>query len=240
MKFRLFFASLAVCFVASTASASISYTLSPADINGGDTTTASYSDAYVTLTPLKGGSPDTFNADADRLGIDGYVTNNAAFGGNGTGSYNTTFGDFDDESLRFDFAPGAGLLQISWDFARADGPLTTDGVQISGFLSDPGAVLTGEVPTAVDSSSVSYSAGTINLQLSGADFGNPDGFLTFSNPAASYGQTLLLTVADSTQTGGQFPITSISVSAVPEPGSLAMLGLLGVAAVGVRRRKSVK
>lgn len=210
--------------------------LSPADINGGDTTRTSFSNGLVTLTPTIGGAPATFNASAARLGIDGRPgTNPNAFGGSGAG-YNTIFGDADDEGMTFEFAPKAGLQRISWDFSRADGPAPTDGVQFSGFLSDPGAVLSGVAPTAFDSSSVSYSAGVLTIQIGGGDFGDPDAFITLTNISASFGQTLTMTVADSTQAGGQFAITGISVVAVPEPSSIAVMGLIGVATVVARRR----
>ena len=206
--------------------------LTPADINGGVTTTASYTDAFVTLTPTVGGVASTFNADAVRLGIDGEGTNNNAFGGGGAG-YNTTFGDADDEALILAFQPGAGFAGFSYDFARADGTAATDGFQISGFTANPNAVATGTAPA-----SISYASGVLTIQQT--TFANADTFLTL-DPTASNGQTLTLTVADSDQAGAQLPILGISydnaVVAVPEPTSLAVLamGMIGLVA---RRRRS--
>ncbi len=187
-------------------------TLTPDQINGEDTTTASFSNADVTLTPQVGGVDSTFNGGAARLGIDGTGSNANAFN-----DQNTTAGDADDESLVIAFAANAGLAGLSWDFSRADGPLPTDGVNISGFLADPGASFTGDAGVVA-----TYAAGVLNLQLSGAEFKNPDTFLTLAVPGASAGQTLVLTVNDSTQANAQLAITSFSYDddtvAVPEPG----------------------
>ena len=149
--------------------------------------------------------PATFNANAVRLGIDDFGTNANAFN-----DPDAIAGNGNDEQLRFEFGNNAGLTQLSWDFARADGPMEDSGVRISGFTSDPGVSVTG--PGA----SASYANGVVNLQLSGAAFAQTDGFLNLANPAASTGATLLLTVTDTTQAGAQFPILSISYEdAVP-------------------------
>lgn len=180
----------------------VEVTLSPGTINNLDTATASYTDGNITLTPLVGGVPDTFNANNDRLGIDDQGTNVNAFN-----DPDTTAGNANDEQLELAFSLTSGLTGMSWDFARADGPAATDGIQISGFTSDPNAVLTGP-----GTSGLTYDAGsgTLTFQLSGAAFTGTDGVLTLNNPAASAGQTLLMTVHDSTQAGAQLPITSIS------------------------------
>lgn len=175
-------------------------TLLPSDINQGDSATSSFSNGDLTLTPLQGGTPATFNAAAARLGIDDFGTNANAFNDPDTDPDNGN-----EEQLEFVFAASAGLTGLSWDFARADGPDAQSGINISGFSSNPGASATGPGVGAV-----TYSNGTLNIQLSGAAFSDTDGVLTLSNPGASAGATLLLTVTDTTQAGAQLPITSIS------------------------------
>lgn len=234
MKFLAFAAVLAV-LISGSAQADL-VTLSPATINGGNTNTASYDDAFITLTPQVRDASNTlvdstFNANANRLGIDGNGTNDNAFNDG-----DTTSGNVGDEALLLEFKGTAGFAGISWDFSRADGPLATDGIQISGFLYDPGAVLSGITSGA----SVSYDAGVVNLQLSNDSFVADDGILTFSDTLASEGQTILLTVGDSTQANAQFAVTNITYEtvAVPEPSSAGVIALFACGAGFFRRRKN--
>jgi hypothetical protein len=200
---RAFVVAAALCIAPSGMAGTV--TLTPATINGGNSATASYTDGNITLTPLQAGTPATFNSNAVRLGIDDFGTNANAFNDPDTNPNNGN-----EEQLGFEFAPNAGLTGLSWDYARADGPGANDGVIITGFATDPGASVTG--PGA----SVTYSNGTLNLQLTGGAFVETDGVLTLSNPGASAGETLLMTVTDTTQAGAQFPILSISYEdAVP-------------------------
>lgn len=216
-------------FTASASAAPV--TLLPGDINLENTTTALFSNSDVTITPFVGGVASTFNGEpttnaaADRLGIDGVGSNNNAFN-----DQDTTAGNADDETLQLAFSATSGMTGLSWDFARADGPLATDGIRITGFLADPNAILTGP-----GTSGLTYAAGTLTFQLSSAAFSGTDGVLTLDG-AASAGQTLTILVNDSTQAGAQLPITSISYdNEVPEPGSLALIGLGGL--LIARRRR---
>lgn len=174
--------------------------LTPAQINQGNTATTSYVDANVTLTPFQGATAVTFNANALRLGIDGFGTNANAFNDPDTDPNNGN-----EEKLQFQFASNAGLTGLSWDFSRADGPDTLSGINISGFAFDPGASATGPGLAAV-----TYANGTLNIQLSAAAFSETDGVLTLAHPGASAGATLLLSVTDTTQAGAQLAITGIS------------------------------
>jgi len=217
------------CIVSLSLSASQGATISltPADINGGDTNTSNFNNGEVSMTPYIGGVGSTFNGNATRLGIDGVGSNNNAFNDPDTNPNNGN-----EETLEIIFQPGSGLTQISWDFSRADGPGPDDGVFISGFLSDPGASLTG-----VGTSTFSYSAGVLELDITGADFGGTLSAVNLANPAASEGQTLVIRTTDSTQGGAQFAIRGFQYdnAVVPEPSSL-MLSCLALLGFGFRRR----
>ena len=233
MRFTAATTAAASLALASVAGAEL-INLTPADINGGDTTTTQFSNADLTLTPFVGGVQDTFNANAVRLGIDDNGTNDAAF--------SDAPGTDADETLVFDFADMAGLTQISYDFSRAQGPLETDGVTISGFLFDPNASLTGPDESTYDQSTINYdvATGTLQLLIPGGDFGNPDVTLQLGSAAASAGQTLTLSVQDSVQAGAQFAILGIqydnNVTSIPEPTSAALLALAGIPMLSRRRR----
>lgn len=182
-------------------SSGVTVSLTPGDINGNDTTTASFTNDDVVFTPLQGSTPITFNGNDLRLGTDDFATNQNAFNDPDTDPNNGN-----EEKLQMEFSATSGLTQLTWDFSRADGPGPNDGVIISGFVADPLATLDG----AVANSSVSYADGVLNLQLGGADFGNPDGILNLASPAASAGQTLTLVVTDTTLANAQLAITGIS------------------------------
>lgn len=213
--------------------------LTPADINGGDTNTASYSDGNVTLTPFIGSTQATFNANAVRLGIDDQT---------GTGTNVNAFNDPDldtnngnEEKLEFDFSMTVGLSQISYDFSRADGPGTgfsNDGVIISGFTADPTITFSAAITNlfyAWDSGS-----GSVRINIPAGAFNGNDISINF-DPDASRGQTLLMSVTDGTQgptqaqTGGQLAIVGIAYDVVPEP-SISLLGGLGLLGLLRRRR----
>lgn len=207
--------------------------LSPGQINGGDTTTTQFSDASLTLTPFIGAAAATFNGNAVRLGIDDAGTNANAFNDPDTDPNNGN-----EERLAFDFVVNAGLESIVYDFSRADGPGPDDGVIIEGFLSDPNASFS--VSNANLFAVYDAAQGRLRLNVPGQLFNGTDVTVSF-DPVASNGQSLLLSVTDTTQAGAQLAITGIAyqsnIAAVPEPGSLAGLGLLAIGGAILRRRR---
>ncbi|MEO1584253.1 MAG: hypothetical protein AAFR96_06740 [Planctomycetota bacterium] len=220
----------AALFTTSAASAQI-VTLTPDLINLGDTNTASFSDGDLTLTPFIGANPATFNDNASRLGIDGQGTNDQAFNDPDTDPNNGN-----EEMLQFAFSANSGLTQVAWDFSRADN------VSISGFLADPGASFSGQFsdPNGVEPDlSAIYDAQTGTLSFSlpfNIAFGGNQGFLDLSNPAASAGATLMLSVTDTVEAGAQLAIRSLSYNnAVPAPSTAAAAVLL--AGTLARRRR---
>lgn len=185
-------------------------TLTPGEINGLDTETASFTDGNLTLTPFIGATQATFNGNAARLGIDDQGTNANAFNDPDTDPANGN-----EEFLQFELASGIGLSQFAYDFSRADGPGPDDGVFISGFLADPLINFTlADAPFESTALTTSYdsSSGTVELDIPGVLFGGDNIQVNFGRPAASEGQTLMLSVLDTTQAGAQLAITSISYS----------------------------
>lgn len=182
--------------------------LTPGEINGLDTMTDQFSDGSLTLTPFVGGVQSTFNGNAARLGIDEQGTNNNAFNDPDTDPTNGN-----EETLEFIFASGIGLSQIAYDFSRADGPGPDDGVFITGFLADPLVSFTlADEPFSSSLLTTSFDSGTgtVELDIPGGLFNGDDIQVNFGRPAASEGQTLVLSVTDTTQAGAQLAITSIS------------------------------
>jgi hypothetical protein len=216
--------------LAGSASASI-VTLTPGDINGEDTNTAVFDNGDVIMRALIGGAAATFNGNAARLGIDDQGTN-----ANGFNDPDTDPNNGNEEMLEMAFSSTAGLTQMSWDFSRAAN------IEISGFLSDPGASFSGQFqdPNGVEPDlSATYDAlsGTLSFALPfNIAFGNNDGFLDLANAAASAGATLTLKVTDVNEAGAQLAITSISYdNNVPAPAGAALLA--GAGLFVARRRR---
>ena len=222
--------TLAGLALSSAATAEV-ITLTPDLINLGDSSTTLFSNADLTLTPLIGASPATFNDNGGRLGIDDQGTNGQAFNDPDTDPNNGN-----EEGLQFEFASNAGLTQIAWDFSRAET------ITISGFLADPGASFSGQFfdPNGVvPDLSALYDSGSGTLTFSlpfNIAFGGNQGFLDLSNAAASAGATLFLTVTDTNEAGAQLAIRSLSYeNAVPAPGTAAIALLVAGTFAGRRR-----
>lgn len=206
--------SLALC--AATAQAAV---ITASDITIGSSTHVT-GDGLVTLTPYGAGlTVGTFSAGTDFFGVVGNGNDNNVRDGDGNPA--TTA---DREAIDMSLDATVGLSQVSFVWARADGPAATDGIVISGFLADPGATTTSGV-------GITYSAGTIYLNYAW-DAGVARTF-EFSNLDASKGQTLRFSANDSNQTNAQFAFNTITY--VPEP-SAALLGGLGLFGLLRRRR----
>lgn len=220
---------LAIAAACAAANAGV-VTLTPGDINGEDTNTASFSNGDVTLAAFIGNTAATFNGNASRLGIDDQGTNANAFNDPDTDPNNGN-----EEMLRMDFAANAGLTQLTWDFSRAL-------VEISGFNADPLASFAGQnfdPNGVVPDLSAAYDAGTGTLSFElpfNIAFGGNDGVLNLGNAAASAGATLTLKVFDPNQAGAQLAVTSLSYdNAVPAPATFA--AAMGLGAAGLIRRR---
>ncbi len=221
MKVKAF---LAVAGFATAANAAL-VPVTPADVNLGDTntvtTTIGMGDASATFTPLRGGTVVTFNAVAPRLGIDGFGTNAAAFN-----DPDIIVGNENDEQLQIDFGATSGLASLGYDFSRGL-------VSISGFTSDPMASIdvTGNI------SGLMYDAGTLSFFQGGAGFNGTLRTVSL-DPAASQGQTLLVSINDTNQAGAQLAIRGFSFenNIVPEPASMGLV--LAAAPLLMRRRRA--
>ncbi|MGC3958502.1 MAG: hypothetical protein QM813_11340 [Verrucomicrobiota bacterium] len=124
------------------------------------------------------------------LGVDSGVGNGALLDGN--------------ESITVQLDKGTGVAMMFFRYGGADGSGAGDlaRVSISGFTADPG---TGVVPTGGPAnrvSNITYASGTLSFDYLDDNGGNDAGQLIFSNPAASAGCNLIVTVAASPNGNG--------------------------------------
>ncbi|MEM6748841.1 MAG: dockerin type I domain-containing protein [Planctomycetota bacterium] len=184
-------------------------------------------DTLLTLTPQLDGFAAPFGGGTSSGGCCFGVIND---------QLNDTDGDpattSDQEAVLLAFDPTVGLTSLSFIFTRATteilddvvvGPLE-DGIRISGFLSDPGAVYfdgSGDPllpPSATfnnlsEVESVSYDALTGTLNIDHAWRGGAITTFQFENVAASLGQTLTVTVADQDEANPQLNFREIQYGA---------------------------
>lgn len=203
-------AAMAIAALCQSSLSAVETTLTPDQIHLNDTATTSFTDGSITLTPfIFDGAEfvqDSFNAQAVRLGIDNNGTNANAFNDG-----DTVVGNAGDEALELVLASGVGLSGMSYDFARADGPGASDGVLFSGFTANPLASFSVDDPRLF----TVWENDILRLNIPGELFSGTEVNITFANSLASAGQTLLMTVHDTTQAGAQFPIRSISYDDEP-------------------------
>lgn len=199
---------LAGTFAASTTLPAVVVDLLPSAIHNDDTTTASFTNGEITLTPTRGGVSEgiTFNANPVRLGID-------EFGGQGENAEafseaDNIFGNGNEEGLNLDFNETSGLSEIAFHFSSFGGENPTDGVQISGFQADPQAFLSGFGAGAAGNT-VTFEDGVLTVIFTNA-FGAAETTLNFPNPAASGGSNLVLTIGDSLPSVAQLAVLRIS------------------------------
>ena len=202
--------------------ASHAETVEVTDLTDGASTFTS-SDGLVTLTPFAlDGSVGAFGATGpDFFGIQG--DNNGAI------DEVTTGGVVEREQLDVSFDSSVFMTGINFRWTRVDGPLATDGIELSGFVNDPMATV-----VAGTGLSATYDSGSLFIQH--AWNGGNISEVTFANASASLGQTISITSNDSDQGDGQAAINLISYEAVPEPAAATCLALLGLGAFCRRRR----
>lgn len=207
-----------------TAQAGVITAADIADGSGAFTTT----DTLVTLTPYaEGGSVGTFGSNELTLfGVTGGFNANSL--GDRDGNPATTA---DRESLGIGLDATVGLSQIAFAWGRADGPAADDGVVISGFLSDPGAAISGY--GILNNNGITYNAGS--LYVSVYAWSGTSTVLDFSNISASMGQTLTLSVNDSDAADPRLSMNSVSY-AIPEPATMGLLAAFGGGILFIRRR----
>lgn len=184
-------------------------------------------DAKVTLTPLAaGGGAGVFGATSGCcIGVSGGTNGSGVDDADGNPA---TAGD--RERLDVTLSADVWLNEMGFIFTRANGPLATDGIAISGFLSDPGATLDASAASA--GVTAAYDSGT--LYVNHGWRGGAVSVVSFANSAASLGQTLSIAANDSDEPGPQVVVNRLSYTVVPEPSTIAVAAV-AAALVGARQ-----
>jgi hypothetical protein len=207
-------------------------------------------DSLVTMTPKLDGAQAFFGGG---LGSDccwGVINDQL---NDSDGDPNTTA---DQQSMEITFDATVGLTRFDTIWTRATtewdllgenqiGPLD-DGIRISGFTSDPGLnYYDPEDPGNtlnnvwnVEQGSYDALTGTVNI-----DAGWDSGWVTayhFTNPAASFGQTLIFTVADRDESNPQMNFFEVQYGDIaldlpvpPIPGDINGDGFVGIADLNI-------
>ncbi|RIK84338.1 MAG: hypothetical protein DCC67_05015 [Planctomycetota bacterium] len=184
-------------------------------------------DAKVTLTPFAaGGGAGAFGPTSGCcIGVNGGTNNGGVDDADGKPD---TAGD--RERLDITLSANVWLNEIGFIFTRANGPLPTDGIVISGFLSDPAATLDPAAASAGVTST--YDSGT--LYVNHGWRGGAVSVVSFANAGASLGRTLSIAVNDSNEASAQAVVNQLSYTVVPEPSAFVMAGI-GALVLGARR-----
>lgn len=201
-------------------------TISHTNITGGSSSFTS-ADGKLTLTPLAaGGGAGVFGATSGCcIGVNGGANSGGV--DDIDGSPITTN---DRERMDIGLASDAVLTSIGFIFTRANGPLPTDGIVISGFSTNPGASLDSAAATA--GITATYNSGTVYVNHGWR--GGAVSVVSFANATASRGQLLSIESNDSNEMNPQVVVNNLSYAVVPEPSTLLLAGL---AMVFVTRRK---
>ena len=191
-------------------------------MTNGVTVPASFADLTVnnTITVGTGNMIDTGAADGFFA-----VDNNTADGGewNFTLDFTTGSDEIELKSFEFDWANfnGRGLRQNQVRNTEVTFDLTTGGSSVVGG------------PIAQNTANVATHAGGVGVQS--------DSIALTGTLAANTTYTIFVQAGDATTDGNNFGFDAIDIhgeilTAIPEPGSLAVLGLFGLAAACRRRR----
>lgn len=226
-KLQICSMTLALISLASTMAQADEVTIDHTNITAGASTYTS-PDAKITLTPFAtGGGAGVFGATSGCcIGVEGGANNSAIGDADGNP---LTVGD--REWINVALAGDATLTDIGFIFTRAGGPLATDGIAISGFVSNPMASL--DAAAAAAGVTTTFDAGT--LYVNHGWRGGAVSMVSFANSSASLGQTLTIGANDSSEAAPQVVINALSYAVVPEPTSLALAGM--AAAFIIKRRK---
>ena len=135
----------------------------------------------------------------------------------------------DSESIAMTLSAGDGLGALYTSNAASGVPSI---VTVSGFSADPMA--------SSSDGAVAYANGAVTWTVASqsgmnADFSGLVSVLSFGDLSASDGATLVFGNGTAVTEGNEYGLRGFDISAVPEPTSLALLGIGGLALVRRRR-----